>query len=394
MIQMQIPVEVHRAQRDFLRSTARLRGFVGGRGSGKTFVGALDLLLRAMAEKGLYGLYAPTYPMLMDASWRMLLELGERLRFIRDVNRGDLRIMLNSGSEIIARSVHEPERARGPNLSGAWLDEAGLMPEEAYRIILGTLRQAGRVGWLTATFTPRGQRHWTYRVFTGDGAHLVRASSAQNPFVAREFVAGLRQAYPTHLLRQEVDGEFIDVAPGALWRWELIEPYRISTPPELSVIAVGVDPMGGGEEGECGIVVAGKGKDGRYYVLADYSLHAPADVWAKKVAAAYEDFRANVVIAEENFGGDMVRAVLEKAAPTLPVKPVRASRGKRPRAEPILVLYERGLVSHAGTFHRLEDEMTAWQPDIDKRSPNRLDALVWALSYLSATTGRLLLWGD
>ena len=219
---MRLTIDVHEAQQQFLNSSALYRGFVGGRGTGKSYIGALDILLRAMSKgKRLYAVYAPTYPMLHDSSWRSLLDVGERLRCISQINRSDMRLILGNDAEIICRSVDDPERARGPNLSGAWLDEASLIKAAAYPIVIACLREGGEQGWLSATFTPKGKSHWTYETF-GQGrpdTELFRARTADNPFLPPGFEDTLRAQYPSHFAQQELEGEFID-PPGAIFRWE------------------------------------------------------------------------------------------------------------------------------------------------------------------------------
>lgn len=210
---MTLHLDLHPAQGAFLDSPALYRGFVGGRGAGKSYIGALDLMLRAEDDR-LYGVYAPTYPMLRDASWRSFLDLGKRLRFIRTVNRTEMRVTLGNGAEVLFRSVDDPERARGPNLSGAWLDEASLMHQDAYTIIIACLREGGQQGWLSATFTPRGRQHWTYETFGCGRANtaLYHARTADNPFLPPEFADTLRQQYPSQFARQELAGEFVELA--------------------------------------------------------------------------------------------------------------------------------------------------------------------------------------
>lgn len=219
---MRLTIDVHEVQQRFLESQALYRALVGGRGSGKTTIGALDLMLRAMEkDKRLYAVYAPTYPMLHDSSWRALLAMGDMLHCVRDVNRSELRLTLGNGAEVICRSVDDPERARGANLSGAWLDEASLMKPEVYPIVIACLREGAEQGWLSATFTPKGRAHWTYEVF-GQGrpnTELFRARTTDNPFLPAGFAETIREQYPEHFIRQELEGEFID-PPGAVFRRE------------------------------------------------------------------------------------------------------------------------------------------------------------------------------
>ncbi len=213
-------LDLHQAQQDFLDSDALYRGFVGGRGAGKSWIGALDLLLRAQDDR-LYGVYAPTFPMLRDSSWRSFLDMAGKLRFIRAINRSEMRMTLGNGAEVIFRSADDPDRARGPNLSGAWLDEASLMAPEIYTIVIASLRERGEQGWLSATFTPRGRQHWTYDVFgTGrPNTQLFHARTVDNPFLPADFAATLRAQYPSQFARQELEGEFVERA-GNVFRRE------------------------------------------------------------------------------------------------------------------------------------------------------------------------------
>lgn len=209
---MKLTLDLHEAQQAFLDSEALYRGFVGGRGAGKSWIGACDLLLRAQDDR-LYGVYAPTYPMLQDSSWRSFLDLGSRFRFIKRINRAEMRVTLGNGAEVIFRSVDNPERARGANLSGAWLDEASLMDQAAYTIIIACLRERGEQGWLSATFTPRGRQHWTYETF-GLGkinTALFHAKTGDNPFLPDDFANVLRAQYPSQFAAQELEGEFVEL---------------------------------------------------------------------------------------------------------------------------------------------------------------------------------------
>jgi PBSX family phage terminase large subunit len=212
-------------QQAFRQSNALFRGFVGGRGAGKSWVGAYDLLRRAKPRR-LYLVGAPTYPMLRDASWRSLQTLAEELRLIKKLNHSEPSMKLGNGAEIIGRSADNPERFRGPNLSGLWLDEASQAEKEVFEIGLACLRQEGEQGWFSATFTPRGKQHWTYEVFGQTDAEgrplrpntaLFRARTKDNPFLPDEFYETVKQQYSSALTAQELEGEFTDLE-GALFR--------------------------------------------------------------------------------------------------------------------------------------------------------------------------------
>ncbi len=194
---------------------------MGGRGCGKSWVGAFDLIVRALRRRGLYLVAAPTYPMLKDASLRSFESIIRQLRLSWNLNRGDMRGVLEGGSEILFRSADNPERLRGPNLSGAWLDEASQMEQGGYDLVIPCLREGGCQGWLSATFTPHGRQHWTYEVFgTGrPNTALVRARTQDNPFNPPTFADIIRQQYTSAMAAQELEGEFIGVL-GALFRRE------------------------------------------------------------------------------------------------------------------------------------------------------------------------------
>lgn len=178
--------------------------------------------------------------------------------------------------------------------------------------------------------------------------------------------------------------------PGALWTRALIDACRVNATPVMKRIVVGVDPSGGEgrRNAEVGLVAAGIGEDGLAYVLEDASARLGPAAWGKKAVALYQRHQADRIVAERNFGGDMVAHVLRTVDPSAPIKLVTASRGKAARAEPIAALYEQGKVRHLGAHIALEDEMASWDPLADSGpSPNRVDALVWALTELMLEAG-------
>lgn len=207
------------AQSQFLDSPATFRAFVGGRGAGKSFVGAYDLLKRAR-RGGLYMVAAPTYPMLRDASLRSFLDVARRIGTPILFRRSDMAAVLPNGAEVLFRSADDPDRLRGPNLSGAWLDEASVMAVEAYEVVLAALRQDGRQGWMSATFTPRGLAHWTYEKFGRPDAppdtEIIHSRTDENPFLPAEFAATVAGQYDDQLAARELGGEFVDLE-GAEW---------------------------------------------------------------------------------------------------------------------------------------------------------------------------------
>jgi predicted phage terminase large subunit-like protein len=199
--------------------------------------------------------------------------------------------------------------------------------------------------------------------------------------LARGFMAEMRRRYEgTSLGRQELGAEIIADDPDALFARAWIERTRVATAPELTRIVIAVDPPAG--RGTCGIIAAGQGADGRAYVLDDASIAGTSPAhWAGRAVALYHARKADRLVAEVNQGGAMVETVIRQVDDRVAFRAVNATRGKRTRAEPVAALYEQGRVSHVGSFPALEDQMTSFTGE-GEASPDRLDALVWALSDL------------
>ena len=215
-------------QREFIDAGSRLRGFVGGIGSGKSYIGAYDLFIRAKANR-LYLVIAPTFSMLRDATFRSFREVGEQLGLLDAVHRTEFsaRIHTKDGgfAEVLFRSGDDPDHLRGPNISGIWMDEASLLVEDAYLIAIGRLREAGEMGWITATFTPKGRAHWTYKVFGTQRTDttLVHATTNDNPFLHSDFYAETRSHYSAGLASQELEGHFVDLNFNGMFQREWLQ---------------------------------------------------------------------------------------------------------------------------------------------------------------------------
>ena len=202
----------------------------------------------------------------------------------------------------------------------------------------------------------------------------------------------LKRYEGTRLWMQEVEGEMIEDVEGALWTREVVSRTRIRPTeehplPDFIRVVVGVDPPGS-VENECGIVSAGKDAFGNIYVTLDYSAKGLPPEWAARVASCFAESRGDRVVAETNYGGDMVKATIEVVSPTIPVSKVTATRGKAIRAEPIAALWDQGRGHIVGELPELEDEMCNWTPG-SPDSPNRLDALVWAVTFLDPSRGEV-----
>ena len=207
-------IKVYTKQLQFLESKKLWRAFCGGIGSGKSFIGALDMI-RRMKPGRLYLVTAPTYPMLSDASFRSFIDIARNLEVVlpHDVKISPPpSIKLRNGAEVLFRSTDNPETLRGPNLSGWWMDEASLSKREAFDILIGRLRGGNEMGWGTATFTPKGKTHWTYKVFGrgSEDTELIHARTEENIFLPPEFVVNVRKHYTKQQVKQELGGLFID----------------------------------------------------------------------------------------------------------------------------------------------------------------------------------------
>nr|WP_240511377.1 terminase family protein [Novosphingobium panipatense] len=311
------------------------------------------------------------------------------------------RLTWPNGAQAMLYSAAEPESLRGPQHSHAWCDEVAKWDNASARAVaawdnlLMGLR-LGRDPRVVATTTPRSVPLVMRLLSESENGEVAvtRGSTFDNAVnLPRRFLDAMRTTFSRSLLgRQEIDGEMIADIEGALWNRTLLEDCREHGAPTCARVVVGVDPPASAGGDACGIVVVGVGTDGMAHVMADASVEkAGPERWARTVAGTAEAWQADRVVAEANQGGAMVASVLRAARLSLPLRLVHASRGKVARAEPVAALYEAGRVRHAGMFPRLEDEMCgliaggAYQGP--GRSPDRADALVWALTELMLGTG-------
>ncbi len=245
---------------------------------------------------------------------------------------------------------------------------------------------------MVVTTTPRPIPLLRELIGRDDGSVVVtRGATFDNEAnLSSAALAELRRRWEgSRLGRQELMGELIDDVAGALWKRAMIEPYRVKSidRDQLVRIVVAVDPAVtfGESSDETGIIVAAVGRDGQGYILDDLTCRLPPDGWARQVARAYEKWKADRIVAESNNGGALLETVLRTVDPSLPITLVHATQGKLTRAEPISALYEQGKVHHVGGFPELEDQLCTWEKG-STDSPDRLDALVWALTELKPGT--------
>lgn len=345
-------VQLHAAQAAFRHSDAAYRGFVGGIGSGKSYAGAYDLLRRALPGR-LYMATAPTYTMLEDSSLRSFLGLANHLHFLRDLNRSRMIATLGNGAEVLFRSTDDPERLRGPNLSGAWMDEASLCAREAYEILIGRLREAGQQGWLSATFTPKGRQHWTFDVFGRDphpGTELFRARTRDNPFLPGGFSERLAGQYTTQHGMQELGGEFIDLA-GALFarHWFGIEE---ASPVGLALVRrwdlASTEAKPGRDPDWTAGVKMGRDRAGRYHVLDVRRIQATPGSVEQLVrhTAEMDGYEVPVRMEQEpgSSGVALCDHYLRHVLPGWDYRGVRSTGDKADRARPLAAQAEGGNV--------------------------------------------------
>jgi phage terminase large subunit-like protein len=372
---------------------------LAGRGAGKTRAGA-ETVRAWVRDNALVNLIGATRRdardiMVMGESGLLAVcPRDERPHF----SRASERLEWPNGAVSQIFSAEEPDRLRGKQHMKLWLDElaAWRRPDAFDQAMLGL--RLGAKPQAVITTTPRPTK-LIKQLIDDPHAVVTRGSTFDNSrYLAASFLSNIASRFEGRALgRQELYAEIVEEAPGALWTRALIERQRLpgNRPvADYAEIVIGVDPpaRSGAKADECGIVVVGRTPGGVIHVLADLTSQGetPGE-WSARVVAAFRRFSANRVVAEINNGGDMVAQVLRQNDPNLPVRSVTATRGKFLRAEPIAAAYERGAVFHAGVFEKLEDQLCTLTADFDARSagysPDRADALVWAIADLIAPRG-------
>lgn len=363
---------------------------LSGRGWGKTRTGAE--WVRGLAESGTVERIALVGPTAADVRDVMVEGESGLLAIAPDSNRphyepSKRRLTWPNGTQASMFSSEEPSRLRGPQFGAAWLDELGAWQnaQDTWDMLQFGLR-LGKHPRQIITTTPRPIK-LLRELLKREGVVVTRGSTYDNrENLAPSFLSSIISRYEgSRLGRQEINAELLEDSPGALWRRDMLEAARIekAAMPPLRRIVIALDPAVSVSEGadETGIIVAGLGADNRGYVLEDASgKFSPTD-WARRAVALYHKWNADRVVAEINQGGLMVENTLRMIDRSVSYKGVHASRGKITRAEPISALFEQGRVSLVGAFPELEDQLCTFSPGVSD-SPDRLDAMVWALTEL------------
>jgi phage terminase large subunit-like protein len=411
--------EKQREAQGVLGSNARHLLLEGGSRSGKTFIALRAIVIRALAAKGSRhavlrfrfnhvkaSVVHDTFPKMMGLCFPQVPYKLDKTDWFAE---------FPNGAQIWFGGLDDKERTEkilGQEYATIFLNEISQIPYTSRNLALTRLaqlctyeRDGQQIPLRLKVYydcNPPSKAHWGYQLFH-DGKDPETKKPLPNPHeyaylklnpadnqenLPTEYLQTL-ESLPTRMRKRFLLGEYAEVAPGALWTDELIDQHRVDEHPDLLRVVVAVDPSGSGDEDnvgndEIGIVVAGLGTDGRGYVLADYTVKAGPKTWGTVATTAYDNHAADKIVAEVNFGGEMVKYVVRSCKPDVPFKKLTASRGKAVRAEPISSLTEAGKIRFVGTFPEMEDELCAFTTNgyMGQNSPNRADAFVWAISEL------------
>jgi hypothetical protein len=396
----------HPHQRAFIKSKAKRKVVKAGRRGGKT-VGIAIYAVEKFLE-GRRVLYtAPTTDQ-VAMFWRTVCKALaapiEAKVFRKDET---LHIIERVGTEqrIRAKTAWNSDSLRGDYADELIFDEWQLMNEGAWKEV-GAPMLLDNNGNAVFIYTPPSL-HSRSVSKADDPQHAAKLfkrallddtgrwdtfhfRSMDNPHISKAALAEIAGDMTALAYRMEIEAEDVDEAPGALWTRETIETGRVLKAPDLSRVVIAVDPSataGGDEAGIIGAGCVGTGKDLHAYILEDASVQGSPQVWAKAAVTLYHKLGADKIVAEGNNGGEMITQVIKQVDSSVRVKLVHASRGKATRAEPVAAVYEQGRAHHVGKFSRLEDEQCLWMPG--DTSPNRMDALVWALTELVVNAKRV-----
>lgn len=390
----------HPKQADFINCETKRVVIRAGRRSGKTVGVSIYAVQQFLSGRRV--LYAtPT----QEQVGRFWTEISRALQEPIDAkifkkNETDHTIELpGTEQRIRAKTAWNSDTLRGDYADVLILDEWQLMDEDAWGVV-GAPMLLDNDGDARFIYTPpslhsrstskaRDPRHAAklYAKAQADTSGRWKTftfTSHDNPHISTDALTDITGDMTSLAYRQEILAEDIDEAPGALWTRVNIDANRVNNVPNLTKIVVAVDPSATSGGDEAGIMVAGIDASGHTYILEDASIQGSPLQWATAAVTCYNKYKANTLVAESNQGGEMVSQVIHQVDPAIPVKLVHASRGKATRAEPVAALYEKNSGHHVGNFPLLEDELCQWVPG--DASPNRLDALVWAITELIGNT--------
>ena len=385
----------HSKQTAFIQSPAKRKIIRAGRRGGKTVGVSIYAVERFLQGKRI--LYAAPTQEQVDRFWvsvgRALSEPIDAGVFYKNETKHIIEL---AGTEqrIRAKTAWNADSLRGDYADELIMDEFQLIAEDAWNTV-GAPMLADNDGNAIFIYTPPSlsSRSVSKASDPQNAAKMFKRAMADtsgrweafnftsydNPYISKIALDDLAKDMTSVAYRMEIMAEDLDEAPGALWKRTDIDKARVIQAPELERVIVGVDPSATSGGDEAGIITCGRNGDD-YYTLADDSVQGSPQTWAKAAVTAYHKYKANLIVAEDNNGGEMVEAVIKQVDPSVPVTRVHASRGKATRAEPVAAISEQGRDHHVGSFPALEDELCLWMPG--DASPNRLDAKVWAITEM------------
>jgi phage terminase large subunit-like protein len=385
----------HEAQQQILAEARRWNVVCAGRRFGKTAFG-VDRCSAVLLKGQPVGWFAPTYKVLSEG-WRDVCRALKPVTKAK--NDADHRLELITGGVLEMWSLVDKDAGRSRHYASVFVDEGAMVPDLLTiwdESIRATLVDLAGDAWFFST--PKGKNAFATLWDRGQDDEQWpdwkswRFASYANPYLKPSELDDMKASLPARAFEQEVEARFIDEVTGALWKLDMLERNRVKVAPELARVVIGVDPAGStnADSDETGIVAAGvaQGDPTHGYVLADASGRYSPEGWARAAVNLYHEHKADRIVVEGNFGGDMVVSTIRAVDASVPVKKVHASRGKVIRAEPIVAFDEQGRIHHVGHLTDLETQMTTWSPVDDKHSPDRVDARVWALSDLMLKKGR------
>lgn len=380
------------------RGSPRYRGAKGGRASGKSHFMAEAVVERLIADPNARIVCIREIQKSLKFSAKQLIEdkiAASGYSALFEITQTEIRRTGYSGV-IIFQGMQDHTADSVKSLEGfdlAWVEEAQSMSQKSLELLDPTIRKEGSEIWFS--WNPYRKDDPVENIFKGnDNAVLVHVNMTENPYVTQSILDMAKRTRDQNVekYRHIWLGDYVSEVEGALWSAEQLERCRVAEDeiPDLTRIVIAIDPAvtSNAHSDETGIVVAGKHQpSGKYYVLEDASMRASPDRWINRAIDLYHKWDADRIIAEVNNGGDLVQSLIRTVDNSVPFRSVRASRGKMIRAEPIAALYEQGKVFHADTMRELQEQMIFYNGS-GNISPDRLDALVWAITELSQSSGQ------
>ena len=384
----------------------------GGSRSGKTAFLLICIILRALKTKSRHAILRYRFNHAKVSLWYDSIPKVLDIAFPGveyKQNKTDWFLQFENGSEIWIGGLDDKERTEkilGNEYSTIYFNECSQMTYDS--ITTALTRLAEKTSLENRVFfdnNPPGKKHWSYKMFIENIEPETKepldkslyASMLMNPQdneenISKDYIETILSKLPLRKRKRFLLGQWGDDNEKALWKSEWIDNNRMFDIPDMSRIVVAIDPAvsSNPDSNEHGIIIAGEARiedEYHFFVLDDVSLIGSPQEWANAAIAAYHKFKADRIVAEKNQGGDMIISTLRNVNKNIPVSLVWASKGKFTRAEPVSALYEQGRVHHTAIFDLMEDELTDWNPEESKYSPNRLDALVWAITELANLSG-------